>query len=43
MRLVRTERAMTEPMLRVKNLVKHFVIGGGVFSRAVERVTRSMT
>ena len=29
---------MTEPMLRVKNLVKHFVIGGGVFSRAVERV-----
>src|SRR5262249_11973041 len=38
MRLVRTERAMTEPMLRVKNLVKHFVIGGAVFSRAVERV-----
>src|SRR5262249_58249156 len=38
MRLVRTERAMTEPMLRVKNLVKHFVIGGAVFSGAVERV-----
>src|SRR5262245_65052080 len=38
MRLVRTDSAMTEPMLRVKNLVKHFVIGGGVFSRAVEQV-----
>src|SRR5215813_5365909 len=38
MRLVRTERAMTEPMLRVKNLVKHFIIGGAVFSGAVERV-----
>jgi oligopeptide transport system ATP-binding protein len=29
---------MTEQLLRVKNLVKHFVIRGGVFSREVERV-----
>src|SRR5712692_6139942 len=29
---------MTEPLLRVKDLVKNFVIRGGVFSRAVERV-----
>jgi peptide/nickel transport system ATP-binding protein len=29
---------MTEPLLRVKNLVKHFVVKGGVLSRAVERV-----
>ena len=29
---------MTEPLLRVKNLVKNFVIRGGVFSREVERV-----
>src|ERR1700747_2975034 len=30
--------AMAEPRLRVDNLVKHFVIKGGVFSREVERV-----
>jgi oligopeptide transport system ATP-binding protein len=29
---------MAEPLLRVDNLVKHFVIKGGVFSREVERV-----
>src|SRR2546426_11260541 len=29
---------MSEPLLRVKNLVKNFVIGGGVFSRGVEQV-----
>ena len=29
---------MSEPLLRVRNLVKHFVIRGGVFSREVERV-----
>jgi ABC-type microcin C transport system duplicated ATPase subunit YejF len=29
---------MTEPLLRVKNLVKNFIIKGGVFSREVERV-----
>jgi len=29
---------MTEPLLRVKNLVKNFVIRGGVLSREVERV-----
>jgi oligopeptide transport system ATP-binding protein len=29
---------MSEPLLRVKNLVKNFVIRGGVFSREVERV-----
>ncbi len=29
---------MTEPLLRVKNLVKHFIVGGGLFSREVERV-----
>ncbi len=29
---------MGEPLLRVKNLVKNFVIRGGVFSREVERV-----
>jgi len=29
---------MTEPLLRVKNLVKHFVVKGGVLSREVERV-----
>jgi oligopeptide transport system ATP-binding protein len=29
---------MTEPLLRVKDLVKHFVIKGGVLSREVERV-----
>jgi len=29
---------MSEPLLRVKNLVKNFVIGGGIFSREVERV-----
>ena len=29
---------MTQPLLRVQNLVKHFALGGGVFSRAVERV-----
>jgi oligopeptide transport system ATP-binding protein len=28
----------TEPLLRVKNLVKNFVIGGGLFSRAAEQV-----
>jgi oligopeptide transport system ATP-binding protein len=26
------------PLLRVKNLVKHFAIGGGIFSRAPEKV-----
>jgi oligopeptide transport system ATP-binding protein len=26
------------PLLRVENLVKHFTIGGGIFSRAAERV-----
>jgi peptide/nickel transport system ATP-binding protein len=30
--------AMTEPLLRVKNLVKNFAIKGGIFSREVERV-----
>src|SRR5277367_6540321 len=29
---------MSEPLLRVKNLVKHFTVRGGVFSRGVERV-----
>src|SRR5258708_28094868 len=29
---------MSEPLLRVKNLVKNFAIRGGVFSREVERV-----
>jgi oligopeptide transport system ATP-binding protein len=29
---------MSEPLLRVKDLVKNFVISGGVFSREVERV-----
>src|SRR6266566_10117404 len=29
---------MTEPLLRVKNLVKNFAIKGGIFSREVERV-----
>src|SRR6266436_789501 len=29
---------MTEPLLRVKNLVKNFVIGRGLFSRGVEQV-----
>jgi oligopeptide transport system ATP-binding protein len=29
---------MSEPLLRVKNLVKNFVIRGGIFSREVERV-----
>jgi oligopeptide transport system ATP-binding protein len=29
---------MTEPLLRVNNLVKNFIIKGGVFSREVERV-----
>jgi oligopeptide transport system ATP-binding protein len=29
---------MSEPLLRVKNLVKNFVIRGGMFSREVERV-----
>src|SRR3989475_4588514 len=29
---------MSDPLLRVKNLVKNFVIGGGVFSRGVEQV-----
>jgi len=29
---------MAEPLLRVDNLVKHFTIKGGVFSREVERV-----
>ena len=29
---------MTEPLLRVKNLVKHFPVKGGVFARAVEHV-----
>jgi oligopeptide transport system ATP-binding protein len=29
---------MAEPLLRVKDLVKYFVIKGGVFSREVERV-----
>jgi oligopeptide transport system ATP-binding protein len=29
---------MTEPLLRVNNLVKNFIIRGGVFSREVERV-----
>ncbi|MBM3598510.1 MAG: dipeptide ABC transporter ATP-binding protein [Alphaproteobacteria bacterium] len=29
---------MTEPLLRVENLVKHFAIKGGVFAREVERV-----
>ena len=29
---------MSEPLLRVKNLVKNFIIRGGVFSREVERV-----
>jgi oligopeptide transport system ATP-binding protein len=30
--------AMTEPLLRVKNLVKNFVVRGGILSRAVEQV-----
>ena len=29
---------MSEPLLRVKNLVKHFVVKGGILSREVERV-----
>jgi oligopeptide transport system ATP-binding protein len=29
---------MTEPLLRVKNLVKNFTVKGGVFSREVDRV-----
>src|SRR5215467_12129827 len=29
---------MAEPLLRVDNLVKHFIIKGGVFSREIERV-----
>jgi peptide/nickel transport system ATP-binding protein len=29
---------MTEPLLRVKNLVKNFIVKGGIFSREVERV-----
>jgi oligopeptide transport system ATP-binding protein len=29
---------MTEPLLRVKNLVKNFVVKGGILSREVERV-----
>jgi oligopeptide transport system ATP-binding protein len=32
------DRAMTEPLLRVDNLVKNFAIRGGIFSREVERV-----
>jgi oligopeptide transport system ATP-binding protein len=32
------DRAMTEPLLRVENLVKNFAIRGGIFSREVERV-----
>src|SRR3546814_1005821 len=31
-------RAMTEPLLRVKDLTKHFSIKGGVFRREVDRV-----
>jgi oligopeptide transport system ATP-binding protein len=33
-----TTEPMTEPLLRVKNLVKNFVIGGGFLSRAAEQV-----
>src|SRR5262247_4085515 len=29
---------MTEPLLRVKDLVKHFAVTGGVLSREVDRV-----
>ena len=29
---------MTEPLLRVKNLVKHFPIKGGIFQRQVDKV-----
>src|SRR6187402_3942706 len=29
---------MTEPLLRVRDLVKHFPIKGGVFSRQVDKV-----
>jgi len=29
---------MSEPLLRVRNLVKHFALKGGIFSREVERV-----
>jgi oligopeptide transport system ATP-binding protein len=29
---------MTEPLLRVKNLVKNFIVKGGILSREVERV-----
>jgi oligopeptide transport system ATP-binding protein len=30
--------AMTEPLLRVRNLVKHFPVRGGLLSRSVDRV-----
>ena len=33
---------MIEPLLRVKNLVKHFAIRGGIFAREVERVHRNV-
>ncbi len=29
---------MTEPLLRVRDLVKHFPVKGGLFKREVERV-----
>src|SRR5262249_53209616 len=32
------DRAMTEPLLRVKDLVKHFAVTGGGLSREVDRV-----
>src|ERR1043165_3090365 len=31
-------RAMTEPLLRVKDLVKYFSVKGGLFSRELDRV-----
>ena len=32
------DAAMSEPLLRVKNLVKHFPVKGGLFSRQIDKV-----
>ena len=32
------DAAMSEPLLRVKNLVKHFPVKGGLFGRQVDKV-----
>ena len=36
--MLNKKAVMAEPLLRVDNLVKHFAIRGGLFSREVERV-----